>query len=120
MVTTHPLELTVPTPEYVTPFMHTRYSPVTLLKSTTFEGLESSCRQPLNTFNGKLHFAVFPQMSVAVHDTVVVPIGNVDPLAGMQATVAPGQLSVTVGLGKFTTVLVRGGQPHGVTAVKLG
>src|SRR6185295_6469313 len=119
MVTVHPFEITVPTPEYVTPLMQARYSPVRLLNNTTVEGLESSCKQPLKTFNGKLQVAVLPDISVAVHVTVVVPKGNVDPLAGMHATVAPGQLSVTPGSGKVTTVLARGGHPHGATAVKL-
>ena len=37
--------------------------------------------------------------SVAVQVTVVVPTGNVDPLAGRQAAVTPGQLSFAVGGG---------------------
>jgi len=44
------------------------------------------------------HIAVFAEASVAVHVTVVVPIGNVLPLAGVQEAVAPGQLSPGVGV----------------------
>jgi len=43
--------------------------------------------------------AVFPDISVAVHVTVVMPIGNIDPLAGTHEAVTPGQLSVAVGGG---------------------
>ena len=46
---------------------------------------------------------VFADASVAVHDTIVVPTGNVDPDAGTQATVAPGQLSEAVGVAKVAT-----------------
>ena len=44
----------------------------------------------------KVHDAVFVEASVAVHVTVVVPFGNVDPDGGLQTTVTPGQLSVAV------------------------
>jgi hypothetical protein len=40
---------------------------------------------------------LFGDASVAVHVTVVTPTGNVDPDAGRQLAVAPGQLSVGVG-----------------------
>ncbi len=40
---------------------------------------------------------LFADASVAVHVTVVTPTGNVDPDAGVQLAVAPGQLSVAVG-----------------------
>ena len=40
--------------------------------------------------------AVFPDVSVAVAVTVVVPFGNVDPDGGAATTVTPGQLSVAV------------------------
>ena len=40
---------------------------------------------------------LFGDASVAVHVTVVTPTGNVDPDAGVQLAVAPGQLSVGVG-----------------------
>jgi hypothetical protein len=46
--------------------------------------------------------AVFPDASVAVQTTAVVPTGKGEPDAGTQATVAPGQLSVTVGAGYVT------------------
>jgi hypothetical protein len=35
--------------------------------------------------------------------TVVVPFGNAVPDAGLQLTVAPGQLSLTVGVAKVAT-----------------
>ena len=37
---------------------------------------------------------VLPTASVAVHVTVVTPLTKLEPLAGSQLTVAPGQLSV--------------------------
>lgn len=40
--------------------------------------------------------------SVAVQVTVVVPTGKLDPEAGEQTTVAPGQLSFAVGVGYVT------------------
>jgi hypothetical protein len=40
--------------------------------------------------------AVLPAPSLAVHVTVVAPRGNVDPEAGEQDTVTPGQLSAAV------------------------
>ena len=46
---------------------------------------------------------VFAEASDAVHVTVVVPTGNVAPVAGTHTTVAPGQLSDAVGVVKFTT-----------------
>ena len=46
----------------------------------------------------KVQFAVFPEASVAVHVTVVVPTGNVDPLGGTHEAVTPGQLSLGVGV----------------------
>ena len=48
------------------------------------------------TVTVKLQVAVFPEASVAVQVTVVVPLGNSEPEGGLQATVAPGQLSVAV------------------------
>ena len=40
--------------------------------------------------------AVFPDVSVAVQVTVVVPTGNIEPLAGEQTVIALGQLSEAV------------------------
>ena len=45
----------------------------------------------------KVHEPVFAAASVAVHVTVVVPTAKLDPDAGTQTTVAPGQLSEAVG-----------------------
>ena len=42
------------------------------------------------------HVPVFPTASVAVHVTVVVPTGKVEPDAGTHTIVAPGQLSEAV------------------------
>ena len=54
------------------------------------------------TVTVKLQEAVLPLLSVAVQFTVIVPFANVEPLAGTQAVVTPGQLSVAVGA-KVTT-----------------
>ena len=59
---------------------------------------------------------LFPQASVAVTFTVVVPSGNAKPLAGVLTIVtAPPQLSVAVGV-KFTTAVQL---PTGVVTVML-
>jgi hypothetical protein len=39
---------------------------------------------------------VFPLASVAVQFTVVVPLGKVEPLAGVQLILAPEQLSLAL------------------------
>ena len=46
--------------------------------------------------------AVFPDASVAIAVTVVVPFGKVDPDAGLATTATPGQLSLAVTV-KLTT-----------------
>ena len=51
----------------------------------------------------KLQDAVFPDPSVAVQVTDVVPVGKQLPAGGLHTTVTPGQLSAAVGGGKFTT-----------------
>src|SRR5688500_12688100 len=95
MVTVQPCTVTLPTPvATTTPPQQKRYSPVVLLKSTTFPALPSSCRQPLNTLTVNIQLAVLPEPLVAVQVTVVVPTGNREPLAGLHTTVAPGQLPV--------------------------
>jgi hypothetical protein len=48
------------------------------------------------TVTVKLHVAVFVEVSVAVQVTVLVPFANVEPLAGVQLAVTPGQLSLAV------------------------
>jgi len=50
------------------------------------------------TLTVKVQLAVFAEASVAVQVTVVVPTANVEPLAGAQTAVAPGQLSAGVGV----------------------
>ena len=54
----------------------------------------------VSTVTLKLHEAVLPDASVTLCVTVVVPIGNVDPLANpaVRVVVAPGQLSVPTGV----------------------
>ena len=44
----------------------------------------------------KLQVLVLPAASVARQVTVLVPLAKVEPLAGVQLMLAPGQLSVTV------------------------
>jgi hypothetical protein len=46
----------------------------------------------------KVQALVFPLASVAVQVTVVVPTAKVEPIAGVQLVVTPGQLSVAVGV----------------------
>jgi hypothetical protein len=52
----------------------------------------------LNTVTGNVHIAVLPDVSIAVQVTEVVPVGNIEPAGGTQATVTPGQSSVAVGV----------------------
>ena len=54
--------------------------------------------QTSQTVTVKLQPAVAPPASVAVQVTVVTPSGKLEPDGGEQTTVAPGQLSVTVGI----------------------
>lgn len=102
-----------------TPLQQKTYWPVKTLNNTTLPGLESSCKQPLNTVTVKLQVAVLPDASVAVQVTVVTPTGSTDPDAGSQDVVTPGQLSEAVGGGKVTVVLTEGGQVGAATAVTL-
>src|SRR6476646_9438053 len=56
------------------------------------------------TVTVKLQFLEFPAASVAVHVTVLLPFGKVEPEAGTHVTVGfPGQLSVAVGVANVTT-----------------
>ena len=89
------------------------------LKSRTDEGFESSCRHTLNTVTVNAQVAVFPPTSVAVQVTVVVPTGNVEPLAGEHNVLTPGQLSDAAGAGKATTLVVVAGHVAVATAVML-
>lgn len=50
------------------------------------------------TVTVKLQLPVFFDASIAVHVTVVVPIGKHVPDAGEQFTDEPGQLSLAVGV----------------------
>jgi len=69
------------------------------------------------TVTVKEHVAVLPCASVAVLTTVVVPTGKVLPLAGLLATVTPGQLSVALTL-NVTLLLQAPGA--GLTVIALG
>ena len=50
------------------------------------------------TVTVKLHVFVLPAASVAVQATGVVPVPKLEPPAGLQVTVTPGQLSLAVGV----------------------
>src|SRR5712692_6382811 len=96
MLPMHPLAFGVPLPlAIVTPPQQKLKSPVEALTSTTLPGLLSSCRQKLNTVTVKLQVAVFPEASVAVHVTVVVPIGKAELEGGLQTTV-PGRRTLSL------------------------
>jgi hypothetical protein len=56
-------------------------------------GAVTSC-----TVTVKVHWAMFCDGSVAVHVTVVVPTGKLDPEAGIHETLALPQLSVALGV----------------------
>ncbi len=109
IVPMHPLIVSTPVPVASnTPLQQKRYAPVCVLNRTTLPGTVSSTRQALKTETVKLHVAVFPELSVAVQVTEVVPTGKGEPDGGLQTTVTPGQLSVAVAV-KFTVALLVGG-----------
>jgi len=58
--------------------------------------------QPELRVTVKEHAAVFPEESVAVQVTVVVPTGKFEPEAGTQVTFVTAQLSEVVGAGYMT------------------
>ena len=77
MLPAQPLVVSVPLPLAIaTPPQQKVKSPVEGLTNTTLPGLESSCKQKLNTLTLKLHIAMFPAVSLAVQVTVVVPTGK--------------------------------------------
>jgi hypothetical protein len=120
IVNSQPLLDTVPIPLAITePLQQKRYSPVEVLNNTTFPAFESSWRHAPNTVTVKEQVAVLPPASVAVHVTDVVPAGNVEPDAGEQEVVNPGQPSDAVGAGKVTTAPALWLQVCGATAVTL-
>jgi hypothetical protein len=94
-----PCLITLPVPIKVVPLQQNRNSPVNELKSSTFDGSESSCKHTLNTVTVKLHDTLLPDGSLAVQFTAVVPAGKMLPDGGVHTTVAPGQLSTSVGGG---------------------
>jgi hypothetical protein len=85
--------------------------------NTTSPGLESSCRQKLNTFTPNVHVVMLFDASVAVHVTVVVPTGNCDPAGGLHTTVGVPQLSVATGVAKLTGAVVENGHEGCATTV---
>src|SRR5712691_9663346 len=94
MLPMQPLVFSVPLPLAIgTPSQQKKKSPVNALTNTTFPGLESSCRQKLNTFTPNVHVVMLFDASVPVHVTVVVPTGNCDPEGGLHTTVGVPQLS---------------------------
>ena len=58
--------------------------------------IAGACVSCTVTVNEQVPSGLFGEASLAVHVTVVVPTGNVEPDAGTHAIVAPGQLSVAV------------------------
>jgi hypothetical protein len=50
------------------------------------------------TVTVKMHALVFPLASIAVQVTVVTPLLKLTPLTGLQLTLAPGQLSLKLGV----------------------
>ena len=56
--------------------------------------IDGASASAIVTVNEQL--AVLPEESVAVQETVLVPLVNVDPEAGAQTTLATPQLSVAV------------------------
>ena len=61
---------------------------------TSIEGATASITTILNVV-----VAILPDASLAITFTVVVPIGNIDPLAGVATILTkPEQLSVAVGV----------------------
>jgi hypothetical protein len=64
---------------------------VTLVVTLAGQAMVGACTSETVTVN--VHALVVPTASVAVHVTVVTPLGKDDPLAGTQALVTPGQLS---------------------------
>jgi hypothetical protein len=80
MVPMQPRVVSVPCPVATrVPAQQNRYSPVVALIRTTFPGVFSSCKQKLKPVTANVQVAVFPEVSVAVQVTVVVPTGKGDP-----------------------------------------
>jgi len=70
---------------------------VPLLPSMTMSPAQVSAgRSVSRIIMRKLHDAVLPLASAALQVTTFVPRGIIDPLGGLQESVAPGQLSRTV------------------------
>jgi hypothetical protein len=98
-VATHPFLIAVPLPANVVPPQQNLKSPVKELNRITIPGLLSSCSRTSKMIVVKLHKAMFPELSVALHETEVVPTGNAVPEGGVQLKDTPGQLSAAVGSG---------------------
>src|SRR5260370_4421908 len=91
-----PGQLSVTVGAKVTVAAHTPGSvPVVISAGQVITGFSVSLTVTL-----KRQLATLPLASVAVHDTVVVPTGKIDPGCGLQTTVGLGsQLSKTTGAG---------------------
>jgi len=95
-----PGQLSVSVGANVTTALHWLASvPLTMFAGQTNTGFSVSL-----TVTEKLQLVLFPDASVAVQLTGLVPFGNVEPEDGVQAKLTPGQLSPVV-VTKFTTAL---------------
>ena len=94
LTTETPGQLSVAVTEKVTTVEHKPG----LVGAVMFAGhvIDGGCASFTVTVN--VHDDELPDESDTLHDTVVTPFGNVDPLAGLQVgEPTPGQLSLTVG-----------------------
>ena len=69
----------------------------------TIPAVVLSCRKMSNTFTGKLHVAVFPEASVAVQLTVVVPSGKLVPDGGTHTTAPAGSAQLSAAVTVYVT-----------------
>ena len=122
IVAMQPFTFTVPVPVATSaPLQQYRYLPVPTSARTTLPGFDSSCRHKLKTFTPNVHAVVFPDTSLAVHVTEVVPTGNIEPEGGLHTTVTPGQLSVAAGVVKVPGVpTANGHEGWAVSAISPG
>jgi hypothetical protein len=78
-----------------TPLQQNWYWPVCAFNRQTLPAFVSSYKHAVHTVTANPQLVVLPTASVAVQVTLVVPTAKTDPEGGTQATVAPGQLSLT-------------------------
>src|ERR1051325_6379120 len=65
-------------------------------------GFGNQCGLGWRTVTVNVQVALWPQLSLAVHVTVVVPMGKVLPLGGLHTTVTGAQPPPVVGAGYVT------------------